>query len=145
MTKSYKSFTQVAFSVILPGGSSKRISFSPRTGGGSVFITDDERLQKAIERHPGFGSKFFLEKDSTPAPVIATAPKPEPVETEPKTEAAAAPAKDNPTKEIPFTNLSDAKEYLARHFEIPRTQLRSKEAIKRYAAMNNVIFTGIDN
>ena len=57
----------------------------------------------------------------------------------------AAPAKDNPRKEIPFTNLSDAKEYLARNFEIGRTQLRSKEAIKRYAAMNNVIFVGIDN
>lgn len=145
MTKSYKSFTQVAFSVILPGGGSKRISFSPRTGSGSVYITDDERVQNAIERHPGFGKKFFLEGASNTAPERKVA-APQPVSAEADSEnVKAAPAKDNPRKEIPFTNLSDAKEYLARNFEIGRTQLRSKEAIKRYAAMNNVIFVGIDN
>lgn len=150
MTKSYKSFTQVAFSVILPGGGSKRISFSPRTGSGSVYITDDERVQNAIERHPGFGKKFFLDGASNTEPERkAVAPKPSPAsapaKAEPENGKAAAPAKENTAKVIPFTNLSDAKEYLARHFEIPRTQLRSKEAIKRYAAMNNVVFDGIDN
>ncbi len=145
MTKNYKSFTQVAFSVSLPGGGSKRISFSPRTGNGSVYITDDERVQNAIERHPGFGKKFFLEGASNTAPERKVA-APQPVSAEADSEnVKAAPAKDNPRKEIPFTNLSDAKEYLARNFEIGRTQLRSKEAIKRYAAMNNVIFVGIDN
>lgn len=145
MTKNYKSYTQVAFSVTLPGGGTKRISFSPRTGNGSVFITDDERIQKAIESHPNFGKKFFLVGASNVATVAAIASEPAPAPANPEAESSAAPAPDNAPKEVPFTNLSDAKEYLARHFEIPRTQLRSKDAIRKYAAMNNVIFVGIDD
>ena len=141
MTKIYKSFTQVAFSVTLPGGGSKRISFAPRTGTGSVYYTADERVQKAIESHPDFGRKFFAEKAEETAPAT-------PAPAAPASSTAAGnqseKAQENAPKEIPFTNLSDAKEYLARHFEIPRTQLRSKESIKKYAALNNVTFVGID-
>ena len=36
---------QVAFSVVLPNGGSKRISFSPRTGGGSVYIDSTEQAK----------------------------------------------------------------------------------------------------
>ena len=145
MTKSYKSYTQVAFSVTLPGGGSKRISFSPRTGSGSVYITDDERVQKAIESHPGFGKKFFLDAASSFVPVQPVAPKTAPAVTDADAAPSSTTENENAPKEVPFTNLSDAKEYLARHFEIPRTQLRSKDAIKKYAAMNNVIFVGIDD
>ena len=143
MKKTYKSFMQGAFSVVLPGGGSKRISFSPRTGGGSVYITDDPTVQKAIERHPSFGSKFFLVDEPAPAPKPKVSKRLE--------EVAAAEAPETPdaapkqeTREIPYTNLSDAKEYLAKTFEISRSQLRSREAIKKYAALHGIIFVGID-
>lgn len=144
MTKTYKSFMQVAFSVVLAGGGSKRISFSPRTGGGSVFITDNAKVQAAIEKHPFFGTKFFLVAEPKPAP------KPTKVSQRLEEVAAAepqaqAPAPKTETREVPYTNLSDAKEYLAKTFEISRSQLRSKEAIKKYAALHGVIFVGIDD
>lgn len=143
MTKTYKSFMQVAFSVVLPGGGSKRISFSPRTGGGSVYITADANVQKAIERHPSFGTKFFLVAEPKPAPKPQSKRLAEVASSEP--EAPAAPTEKTEVREVPYTNLSDAKEYLAKTFEIGRTQLRSKEAIKKFAAMYGVVFVGIDD
>ena len=143
MKKTYKSFMQVAFSVALPGGGSKRISFSPRTGGGSVYITDDVNVQKAIEKHPSFGKKFFLVAEPAPAPKPKVSKRLEEVAaSEPQ---AQAPAPKAETREVPYTNLSDAKEYLAKTFEISRSQLRSKEAIKKYAALHGIIFVGIDD
>lgn len=144
MTKTYTSFMQVAFSVVLPNGGSKRISFSPRTGGGSVYITSDPNVQKAIEKHPSFGSKFFLVAEPKPAP------KPQVSKRLVKEAADAAPeapaaAPEPEVREVPYTNLSDAKEYLAKNFEVGRTLLRSKEAIKKYAALHHVIFVGIDD
>ena len=146
MTKTYTSYTHVAFSVVLEGGKSKRVSFAPRTGSGSVFYTDDEKLQKAIEKHPAFGKKFFLAGGQTAAKKAAApvSKKLEEAATASASAAEAAPKKVQ-TREIPFTNLSDAKEYLAKTFEIGRTQLRSKEAIKKYAALHGVIFVGIDD
>ena len=143
MKKTYKSYMQVAFSVVLPGGGSKRISFSPRTGGGSVYITEDANVQKAIEKHPSFGKKFFLVAEPAPAPKPKVSKRLEEVAaSEPQ---AQAPAPKAETREVPYTNLSDAKEYLAKSFEISRSQLRSKEAIKKYAALHGIIFVGIDD
>lgn len=143
MTKTYKSYTHVAFSVILAGGGSKRISFAPRTGGGSVFTTDDPKVQAAIEKHPYFGSKVSV----VAAPVRVAKPQ---VSKRLAEEAKQSPepkeeAKKQEVREIPYTNLSDAKEYLAKTFEIGRTQLRSKEAIKQHAALHGIIFVGIDD
>lgn len=150
MTKIYTSYTHVAFSVTLSGGKSKRISFSPRTGGGSLFYTDDENVQNAIEKHPSFGTKFFLTKPQAEVKKPAKPAVTKKLEKEAGSEdsASEAPApeatEDKTTKEIPFTSLSDAKEYLAKTYEIGRTQLRSKEAIKKYAALHGIIFVGID-
>ena len=156
MTKIYTSYTHVAFSVLIEG-KPKRVSFSPRTGSGSIFYTEDEKLQEAIEKHPAFGQKFFLSvaqneqkpakpavaKKLTKAAAEAVSPVAEAAPEEPVSEEET---KEEPKgKEIPYSNLSDAKEYLAKTFEISRSQLRSKEAIKKYAAMHGIIFVGIDD
>ena len=54
----------------------KRIAFHATTNGRAYYITDDEELQKGIERHPWFKSKFFLESTEE------ASPQPSPVERE---------------------------------------------------------------
>ena len=144
MTKTYKSYTQIAFSIILPGGGHRRISFVPRTGGGSVFVTEEQKVQAAIEKHPSFGVKFFLQPE--PKSVLNAGVSKRLIEeaTEIKKEVKKVPEKQE-VREVPFTNLSDAKEYLAKNFEVGRTLLRSREAIKKYASIHGVIFVGIDD
>ena len=62
MLKKYSSRSCVSVSVRLSTGSSTHLSFTPRTGGGSVFYTDNEKLQEGLEKHPKFGKLFKLEE-----------------------------------------------------------------------------------
>ena len=52
----------MSVSVRLSTGSSTHLSFTPRTGGGSVFYTDNEKVQEGLEKHPKFGKLFKLEE-----------------------------------------------------------------------------------
>ena len=61
MLKKYTSKSDISLSVPM-GGGSVRVSFSPVTGGGSVFYTEDEELQAAMEKHAKFG-KLFKEEE----------------------------------------------------------------------------------
>lgn len=55
MIKRYTSRSIPSFPV---GG--QRVRFIPKSTGGSYFDTSDEDLQKKMEAHPWFGSKFKL-------------------------------------------------------------------------------------
>lgn len=91
--KKYKANTNVSINVVLPSKKNLHISFIPLSDGSSVFQTDNEDIQRAIESHYKFGRLFRLVEASgvkTPAKknsVKAAAPVPtetkkEPVETE---------------------------------------------------------------
>ena len=69
----YTAKTQVALSVALPSGKSMHISFTPITGGGSVFYTNDPAVAKALESHYKFGHLF--KRVDAPAPVQTSAVK----------------------------------------------------------------------
>ena len=59
MIKIYKANTNISINVVLP--SSKKnlhIAFVPMSDGSSVFSTENEEIQKGIERHYKFGSLF---------------------------------------------------------------------------------------
>lgn len=60
--KKYTSKSDISLSVQMGSGGSVRVSFSPVTGGGSVFYTDDSQLQAAMEKHAKFG-KLFKEEE----------------------------------------------------------------------------------
>lgn len=132
MTKEYKSKSCVSFSVNLPSGKSKRVSFSPKTGGGSVYYTADPDVQSGLEKHPFFGKMFVLEPVKEEAPAAA------------KKKAGETPAKKEPVH-VRYTNIPDAKDYLAINFEVPRTKIRTKDDIKNYGALHNVVFDGIED
>lgn len=66
MLKKYIAKSCVSISVALPTGGTTHVSFTPRTGGGSVYYTTNEKIQEGLEKHPKFGKLFTLD-DSTPA------------------------------------------------------------------------------
>ena len=92
----------------------RRIAFHATTMGRAYFTTGDEELQKGLERHPWFKSKFFLES------VEETPPHPSPAERE----------KGSGKKELTemnFLTLADAKNYLAEKFGVVRSNIKTQD------------------
>ena len=59
MIKSYKANTNISINVVLPGSKKNlHIAFVPLSDGSSVFSTENEEIQKGMERHYEFGSLF---------------------------------------------------------------------------------------
>lgn len=63
--KTYRAKTHVHISVTLKSGAGRHVSFSPLTGGGSIFYTDDADLQAALEAHYKFGHLYKLVGSTT--------------------------------------------------------------------------------
>lgn len=126
MKKKYLSSSDVSVSVIMPSGKSTHIKFSPLTGGGSVFYTDNEDVQKGLQCHYAFG-KLFREVEIEPEPEVVKK----------ATEADVA------QPEINVTSLEDAKDYLCDKFGMSRTKLRTAKQILQAAASVGVKFSGI--
>lgn len=120
----FTSKSHVALSVPLEKGNA-HISFIEKTGQGSVFYTDNEKLAKAMRKHPKFG-KLFREEE---------------IKEEAKEEVSDAPdITDDGTKqpEVSFSNNEDAKEYLADRFGVSRSKLRTRQEMEEVAKANNL-------
>lgn len=134
MLKKYKANSHVSLSVLLDSGKSTHVSFKPLTGGGSVFYTDDEALQKALESHLKYGKLFKLDQiQKTVAPSKVSVQKKE--EQPEEQEAVVARVVKHEV-----TCNDDAKDYLVEKFGISRTKLRSRAQIEESGAANNVEF-----
>lgn len=123
--KIYKAKSQISLTVNVNGGN-VHVTFSPLTGGGSMFTTNDEQLEAALERHAKFG-KLFKVIETKPVEVKKAAPK--------------AVKKDESKVEV--SSAEDAKEYLIDKFGISRTKLRTIKAIKETAEKKGIVFEGI--
>lgn len=122
MLKKYASNSEVSLSVPMAGGGSARVTFSPVTGGGGVYYTEDEELQAAMEKHAKFG-KLFHEEEI-------------PDEQEEETDSADADAQEEVTFEANCTN--DAKDYLCERFGASRTKLRTRASCDEFAKAHGV-------
>ena len=136
MKKKYVSKSHVAVSV-LTGNGNVHISFTPKTGGGSVYYTESEDIQKGLRSHPRYG-KLFKEDDSEELLEAAKAKAAAEAEEMKK----KAPKKtDSGMTKIEVACLDDAKDYLVDKFGISRTKLRTKTAIMDAAKKNKIEFT----
>lgn len=124
MLRIYEAKTEIGLSV-LRGGKNVHVSFRPKTGGGSVFSTDDDELAKGLESHWRYGKLFkkVSEKEEAPRRVAKI--------TKPVTEAPKQ-------REMTFSDYEDAKDWLVEQFGLSRTKLRSTAAIEAAAAQNNI-------
>ncbi len=67
----------------------------------------------------------------------------EDIDSDGQPEEAEAEAEDNGLKTIVVSDPDAAKAYLAEHFGISRTKIKSVKAIKEAAAANGIVFEGI--
>ena len=115
--------------VPLEGGGNCHVTFTPRTGSGSVFYTDNEKIQKGLEKHPRFGKLFYLDKIEEKQDKIS-AGEPLSTQTETKTEGGM--------KELEFAVVEDAKDYIADKFGVSRSKLRTKAECEAAAEANGI-------
>nr|WP_314692431.1 hypothetical protein [uncultured Prevotella sp.] len=135
MTKHYISDSHIAINVTLDGGESMHLSFIALSNGGSVFSTDSEELQNAIERHYRFGDLFTLDHIEESKNTSETA----------KEEyTSVKESEDGNIHKITVNDLGEAKNYLADTLGISRTSLRSLKTILEVAKANNIEFEGLD-
>lgn len=129
-TIKYIAKTHVSLSVKMAEGKNAHISFTPLTGGGSVYYTADEQVQAALEQHPKYGKLYKTD-------TLYKERKAE--EVKPKEEK-----KKKEITEVRVTCLDDAKDYLSDKIGISRTKLRSQDSIIKAAAVNNIHFIGLE-
>nr|DAI52266.1 MAG TPA: hypothetical protein [Caudoviricetes sp.] len=135
MTKHYISDSHIAINVTLDGGESVHLSFIALSNGGSVFSTDNEELQNAIERHYRFGDLFTLDHIEEPKNTSETANE---------EYTSVKESEDGNIQKITVNDLGEAKNYLADTLGISRTSLRSLKTILEVAKANNIEFEGLD-
>ena len=118
--KKYKANTNVSINVVLPSKKNLHISFIPLSDGSSVFQTDNEDIQRAIESHYNFGRLFRLVGTSgvkAPAkktPAKAASPAPAPEDTKP----APAPEDTKPAETEVHTGEETVQEETTETAEI---------------------------
>jgi hypothetical protein len=135
MTKHYISDSHIAINVTLDGGESMHLSFIALSNGGSVFSTDSEELQNAIERHYRFGDLFLLDRMEESKKTSETANE---------EYTSVKESEDGNIQKITVNDLGEAKNYLADTLGISRTSLRSLKTILEVAKANNIEFEGLD-
>ena len=129
--------THVALNVVLPSGKNMHISFTPITGGGSVFYTNDPSVAQALEGHYKFGHLFKKVDEPKVVQAKATAKPETKVEANVATESSAKVEKKK-DRTLTFACYEDAKDYLVETFGVSRTKLRTQKAIEDMAIANNV-------
>lgn len=124
MLKKYTSRSHACINVVLPSGGNRHVSFTPRTGGGSVFYTEDAELQKAMEGHYKFGKLYTVEVME-------------------KQEKEADTGRES--RKVAVMRMSDAdaaKDYLSDKYGISRTKMKSTAQIKAAGLAKGIEFTG---
>ena len=165
--KTYKANTNIS-NVVLPSKKNLHIAFTPLSDGSSVFTTDNEVIQKSIEKHYKFGKLFKLHasqgqsaekevtdklkstslKNQKEIPAAENVDKTEldnneNVEQNGETEDNAGAGDDETVCKVKVSDIATAKDYLADKFGISRTSMRSTKAILEQAAAHGIEFEGL--
>ena len=135
MFKKYQAGTDLAFSVMV-GDERMRIVFEGKTMGGSVYMTRDTKVQKAIESHYWYKDKFFLAESVDEKKEAAEAKK--------KDAAKAKKKMADEKKTHVVTDVEDAKDYLAETFGVSRSKMKTKEDILAIAKEKGVELEGLE-
>ena len=139
MLKRYKSKSCISLNVVLPTGGNTHVSFSPVTGNGSVYYTDNENIQKGLEGHPKYGKLFVV--DTTLAAQKPSVKAQAAIGADTNATATVAAEKEKAVKKVVEVKMScndDAKDYVADKFGVSRSKMRSRADIVKVAAENGV-------
>lgn len=147
MRITYRSHTILGINISLPMGGHKRIEFTPNAIGTSEYTTEDKDEQDGLSTHHFFNSVFWIEKQELGAvdtPSEDEAEKGGLEESAPIDGLNQSEVTSHETMTIKVSGLADAREYLADHYGIDKTSLKSKVAILAKARELNINFAGIE-
>ena len=132
MKKQYKARTSISINVVLGNKSSMHVPFITQSDGSSVYATDNEEVQRALERHYRFGTLFkAVEVEETPVAAVDD-------------ETSETEGEEQPSvRKVSVSDYSSAKDYLADTFGLSRTSLRSQKSIIEAAAAHGIEFEGL--
>lgn len=139
--KVYTSKSEISIKVVLGSGSTVRVAFTPRTLGSSVYITDDEELQKAIEAHREYGKLFVYDERRSEA-MAEAAEKAATVSQHTEQDGAEGNEAAGP-KVVNVSSIQEAKDYLSDKFDVSRSSLKSRDAVEQTALEHGVVFEGL--
>lgn len=125
--KKYISPCTISLSLTLSDGKHKHVSFDTNTGLGSSLYVKDKEIQKALEAHPEFNEKFFLEREDSDD--VKPIEEKKTVETKPRVFVAHT--------------VSEAKEILNSEFGIPRSNIKTMSEVVLAAAEHGIQFEGL--
>lgn len=128
--KRYDALTEISLNLRV-GGGRKHVSFVPRTNGSSYYVTCDESVQSALERHHWFGNRFSLRVDDAPS-VCVNSPS---VSGEEVSNGG-----NGGMSVVDVRCWSDAKDYLVEHYGVSRTKVRVQSSIISFAASVGIEF-----
>lgn len=135
MKKYYSSDSHIAINILLENGNSMHIAFTPISNGGSVYNTEVEVVQNALENHYRYNDLFVLDREED-----TNAPIEEPTQ---NTEEDPNQEEESNIRKIRVSDIGEAKDYLAETFGVSRTSLRGQKAILEAAKANNIEFEGL--
>ncbi len=152
MVKTYRACTAVSFTAYLKDGASKRIQFESQSLGDSIYITRDKSVQDAIERHPLFGKLFALhsvmqEEDSVMQEEDSVMQEEDSEEasgsmSDTQDEGSSDDGVHTTEATIEVACLDDAKQWLIDNLGAPKSKLRNRNEILRYAEHAGINFVG---
>lgn len=125
--KKYISPCTISLSLTMPDGKHKHVSFDTNTGLGSSLYVKDKETQEALEKHPDFNEKFFLER--------VDSDEPQKIVEETKKE-------EKPRVFVAHT-VSEAKEILNSEFGIPRSNIKTMSEVVLAATEHGIQFEGL--
>ena len=134
MRKCYKSRSSISVNVVLKSKKSMHVAFTAQSDGSSVYVTENEDIQYALEHHYKYGKLFRQESVE------------ESDETNGANEVGGADESDDEGGKVRTVKVSDlaaAKDYLADTFGLSRTSLRSEKSILEAAKAQGIEFEGL--
>ena len=155
--KTYIANTNISINVVLPSKKNFHITFTPLSNGSSVFTTDNEILQRSIERHYNFGKLFRLqtsqgqsaERKATDKQKVTSLKNQKEIPAVENVDKTELDNNENVEQngetvcKVKMSDIAAAKDYLADKFGISRTSMRSTKAILEQAAAHGIEFEGL--
>ena len=127
----YISDSIISFSIKVQGREGNaRVSFSPRTSGGSTFSTDSESLIKALESNEMFGRVYRRAPECL-------------VEQSPRKKASKTSEKQQLTAIDGGEGWQDAIDHLVDNYGVKASSLTSPDVILKEAAKYNIWFPNL--
>lgn len=117
------------------------------TGEKKNIVSKKPMSKEPVKAAPKKASGKKPKQNTEAVPAEAPAPADEAVEEVPTQEDSAADtdsddesAQESPYREVTVSDMDDAKDYLAEHYDVVRTKLKSEESIREAALAFGIVF-----